>query len=260
MKINEYAPGAPCWADLMTTDLEAAKRFYPALLGWEPHPTSEEFGGYHMCRLGGDEVVGLGRTMAPDQPAAWAIYFATNDAEASANKVEAAGGKVLAAPTDVGEAGRMAQFLDPSGAAFAVWQAGEFAGAGKLEEPGAISWAELVTRDTGRAGDFYRQVFGWSPTSADVGMPYTMFNLGDRPVAGMMAMTPDQFPAEVPAHWMLYFEVADTDATAANAARLGGRVTHPPTDIEPGRFAVLNDPQGAVFSIVRTNPNWMMYG
>ena len=71
-------------------------------------------------------------------------------------------------------------------------------------------------------------------------------------VGGMMQMEGDQWPAEMPDHWMVYFGTADTDAAASRAAELGGQICVPPTDIpDVGRFAVLSDPQGATFSIIK---------
>ena len=62
---------------------------------------------------------------------------------------------------------------------------------------------------------------------------------------------PDMVPAEVPAHWLVYFGVADTDATVANATELGATTVVPPTDIPPGRFAVFTDPDGATFAVIK---------
>ena len=61
-----------------------------------------------------------------------------------------------------------------------------------------------------------------------------------------------QDPADLPPHWLAYFAVADTDAVVDKAKQLGGSVLVPPMTIEPGRFAVLADPQGAVFAVIKT--------
>ena len=152
---------------------------------------------------------------------------------------------------DVMEAGRMAVIADPQGAVFCVWQPKLHPGAQIVNEPGALVWNELAVRDTGPEPAFYEALFGWTADTAPMGgAEYTTWKLGDQPVGGMVQMN-DQWPAEMPPHWMTYFAVADTDATCTRAIELGGAVHVPPADIEGvGRFAVIGDPQGAVFSVL----------
>ena len=78
---------------------------------------------------------------------------------------------------------------------------------------------------------------------------YTEWQVNGRSVGGMM-LKPPMMPAEVPPFWAVYFAVADTDAAAARVVELGGSVINPPMDIEPGRFAVVADPTGAVFNVI----------
>ena len=157
-------------------------------------------------------------------------------------------------PMDVMEAGRMSLVMDPGGAAVSFWQAGEHHGAGLVNEPGTLCWNELTTRAVEESIAFYEAVVGMEVERAGGDMEYYEFHLGDgRVVGGMMPMTGDMWPPELPNHWMVYFAVDDVDATAAKCLELGGQVPVPPTDIPPGRFAVLNDPQGGHFSIIRLN-------
>jgi hypothetical protein len=145
----------------------------------------------------------------------------------------------------------MAVFADPTGAVVGVWQPKTFKGAELANEAGAFAWNELNTRDIPAARAFYTEVFGWKPNDLDMGgMSYTEWKLGDKTVAGMMTM-PDMVPKEVPAHWLVYFGVDDTDGSAAKATELGATTLVPPTDIPPGRFAVLADPDGAAFAIIK---------
>jgi predicted enzyme related to lactoylglutathione lyase len=151
---------------------------------------------------------------------------------------------------DVMTAGRMGVFQDAQGAFISVWQPRDHIGAAKVNEPGAYCWNELMSRDPEGAKPFYRDVFGWGAiTHAGGPMPYTEFQLGGQSIAGMAPMAP-QIPAAVPPHWLVYFAVADTDATIARAQELGGAVRVPPMDIPTGRFAVLADPQGATFGVI----------
>jgi hypothetical protein len=119
-------------------------------------------------------------------------------------------------------------------------------------EPGSYCWSELITTDLDASKAFYGAVFGWG--AEDQGPPggpsYTEWKLTGKSIGGMMAKTPDM-PAEMPPAWGVYFAVADTDATVARAQELGASLFMGPTDIEPGRFAVLADNVGAVFSVLQ---------
>lgn len=250
MQVDSFAPGTPSWVDLGTSDPDAAASFYAGLFGWSVVDPGEEAGGYRMAFLGDRPVAGIGPQPQPEIPAFWTTYVSVSDADATTKAVREAGGQVYLEPTDVLDVGRMAVFADDSGAPFAAWQPGAHQGAGVVDEPGALSWNELSTRHPDQAKQFYPAVFGWSPADHYMGEAlYTEWILGGRPVAGMMPMD-EHWPSDLPPHWMVYFGVEDTDAAVARAARLGAMVAVPPTDIPPGRFAVLSDPQGAIFSII----------
>ncbi|MFL6116269.1 MAG: VOC family protein [Catenulispora sp.] len=254
MKKSEYAPGTPCWVDLGTSDVEGAKEFYGGLFGWIAETSDDpNTGGYTMFLLDGAPAAGLMPLMSPEQPVAWSNYVSVTDADAAVAKVEAAGGKVLMAPMDVTEVGRMAFFFDPTGAALGVWQPRAFAGAGVVNEPGALCWNELATRDTAAAKAFYTSVFGWGVKTNPMGegLEYTEWQVGDQTVGGMIEMDDKNFPAGVPPHWAVYFAVADCAASVAKVSKLGGSVTVPPTQIPVGTFAVCQDPQGGFFSLIQ---------
>jgi hypothetical protein len=145
----------------------------------------------------------------------------------------------------------MSFVMDPSGAPVALWQANQHIGATLVNEPGTLNWNELITSDPG-VTKFYADVTGLTTESMDMGEagPYTVFKSGDAMVGGSMA---PQMPG-VPNHWLVYFGTDDADATAAKAAELGGSVVVPPFDIPVGRIAVLSDPQGAMFSVIKNAP------
>ena len=248
---TDHAPGVPSWIDI-GTDVEAAKKFYGELFGWEPQDAGppEETGGYGFFFKNGKMVAGYGPQQSPGPPV-WTTYVATADADATAEKVTANGGQAIVPPMDVMTAGRMAVFQDPTGAFFSVWQAGEHKGAQLVNEPGSFSWNELNTRDLDAAKAFYTAVFGWDYETMDMGpTSYTEIRLNGDTIAGALDMT-GRVPDEVPAHWMVYFAVSDTDATVARAEELGGNVLVPPVDIPPGRFAVVADDKGAHFAVIR---------
>jgi predicted enzyme related to lactoylglutathione lyase len=185
----------------------------------------------------------------------WSIYVATDDADGAAARVTEAGGDVLFGPMDVMDAGRMAVFAHPAGGLIGTWQAGKHTGAELVNEPGALNWNELQTRDVEGAKAFYAAVFGWQPDDQDFGgMTYTMFNVGDVPVAGAMP-TPSGVPDGVPAFWLSYFSVEDCDASMAKVQELGGTVMGPAHQMAGvGRFAVVADPHGATFGVIAGEP------
>ena len=187
-------------------------------------------------------------TLRPDQkgvPPHWQVYVAVERADAAATRARDLGGTVLAPPFDVMDSGRMAVIQDPTGAVFAVWEARRHPGLGVVDEPGAFCWAELLTRDTSKAAAFYKALFGWG-TGGDP--RYTEWKNGDRSIGGMMEIQKDW--GDVPPHWLVYFQVADCEASTAKAQELGARVFMPPTAINENlRLSVLADPQGAVFAL-----------
>lgn len=248
-EMSEYAPGTPSWVDLGTPDVDAATRFYGGLFGWEVQDQGPDAGGYRVCLLRGKAVAGMGPQQNPGPPW-WTTYVTVADADATVATVKEAGGAVFMGPMDVLDVGRMAVFADTVGAVVAIWQPRAHLGAQLVNEPGTLCWNELATRDIDTAKAFYEKVFGWDGTTSPYdGSTYTEWHLGGRAIGGMIQMD-DQWPAEIPSHWMVYFAVDDCDASAAKATELGGTVSVPPTDIPPGRFSVLNDPQGAVFSVI----------
>ena len=248
---SQYAPGTPIWVDLGSPDPAAAATFYGQLLGWQTQDLGAEAGGYRFFTRNGQVVAGVGPLMAQGQPPAWSTYIKTEDADATARKVREAGGRVLAEPFDVMSAGRMAVFMDPTGAAISVWQPRDMQGAQLFNEPGSVCWNELNTRDLESAKRFYPRVFGWDVDAHPFpGGEYVEWKLNGRSVAGAQPM-PSAVPAQVPSFWMTYFAVDDCDATVSKAQSLGARVQMPGMDIEQGRFAVLTDPQGAAFSVIK---------
>lgn len=245
-------PGTPNWVDLGSPDLETSRGFYSDLFGWNANVSSDpQYGGYTIFTKDDKAVAGAGALSSDNQVPAWSTYVATDDADVVTARVRDNGGTVVTPPMDVGQEGRMAVFTDPDGTPFSVWQAGNMSGAQLLSAPGALTWNELTTHDPARAKAFYHAVFGWGAQDnpAD-GVTYTTFTLDGQPVSGMMPMSGEAASADLPPLWMVYFAVEDCDATARRARTLGGEVAVPPTDNVQGRFAVLNDPQGTVFSII----------
>lgn len=258
MPNSHTRPGDFCWFELATTDQAGAKRFYESLFEW----TSEDrpIGPadlYTIFRRGGGEVAAA-YTMRDEQrsqgvPPNWLVYIAVEDADASAARVAALGGSVVAPPFDVMDQGRMAMIADPAGALFAIWQPKLHAGVAAVEDAGSIVWADLRVRDQVKAGAFYSSLFGWkmvegrSMKPAVPGSYYHIVN-GEKMIGGIPPaeqVDPHEHPS-----WLIYMGVADCVASTKKAAEIGGRPYVDTMSIgDEGRISVIADPQGAVFAI-----------
>lgn len=252
-----HAPGTFCWAELITTDSAGAKQFYIDLMGWEANDDPIPGGGvYTMLQLGGRNVGALyeqpKEMKAQRIPPCWMSYVTVDNAADTAARAGKLGGSVIKDAFDVFDIGSMAVLQDPTGAVLAVWQPKKHHGVQITGgAAGSMCWNELSTGDVDGAGKFYSELFGWKREIMDMPMgAYTMFMNGEARAGGMMELTEDC--KDIPPHWMVYFSVADCDATAKKAAARGGKVLVQPMDIpRVGRFTVIQDPQGAACSFVR---------
>lgn len=247
--------GVPCWIDLTTSNLEAAKSFYSDLFGWSIEDAGEEYGHYQMASLDGKGGVAgmIGKTPEMGEaPDAWLVYFASGDAAATEQTIRDNGGQVMVPTMDVMDLGKMLVATDPAGAAFGIWQRGAHTGFGVIYEPGTPGWFEGMSLDFDAATAFYRNVLGVTMQDEDTGEggpPYQTMNVNGEPYAGLMDAT-GLMPEGVPSNWLVYFLVEDTDAAVAKAQELGGSVMAPAADSPHGRFALLGDPTGAAFAII----------
>ena len=251
---TKHAPGTPSWVDLQTSDPAAAKSFYRALFDWdyEDLPVGDGADGrpafYSMARKNGKDIGAIAALPMPGIPPHWNTYITVADVDASAAQVGGAGGTVVMDAFDVMDAGRMAVISDPTGAMFNLWTPKNSIGAELVNEHGTLSWNELMSPDVPAAAKFYEKLFGWgSSTMGTPEMEYTEFKLGDRSIAGGMK---PPMPG-MPAVWGNYVATDDTDKTAELATANGGTVIQGPMDIEPGRMAVIADPTGAMFSVIK---------
>jgi predicted enzyme related to lactoylglutathione lyase len=243
------------WVDVSSPDLDKSNAFYSGLFGWDAQQVPDpEAGGYTMYFRDGKMVGAAGPTFGPDQHPAWATYIHSEDADATTQAVKDAGGQVLMGPMDVMGQGRMAVFMDSTGAAISIWQPQLHQGAQVVNEPGSFSWNELYTRDIPAAREFYRKVFGWGVEEADMGNgKYTLFQVDGKPIAGGMDMSA-LLPDSIPPHWLVYFTVENTDDSVAKVKELGGTVVDGPKETPMGPFAVIQDPVGAAFAVIQFTP------
>jgi predicted enzyme related to lactoylglutathione lyase len=257
-KKSEYSQGTPCWVDLQTTDQSAGKQFYASLFGWgyDDQASPGDGGVYSMATLNGETVAAIASMPpgAPDgMPPAWNTYIAADNVDAAVDNVGRVGGQVMMPAFDIGDAGRMAFVADPTGAIVGLWQANQHIGATLVNESGAVIWNELITDKPDSALTFYEAVLGITHSTMEMapGEQYRILKAGGVDVGGCMK---PPMPG-VGNHWQVYFAVDDADATARKVSAEGGQVIAEPFDIPSvGRSAVLSDPQGAVFSVLKPTP------
>lgn len=257
-KSLNHTQGVFCWSELCTQNWAAAKAFYTQLFDWQSDDQPITEGMYYtMLQKQGDDIAAMYQMPAEQAqeqvPSHWLNYIAVDDVDSMAEKARALGAEIIAGPHDVMDAGRMVMICEPGGALFALWQGKEHKGCQRLNELNTPYWYELATRNSRESRDFYCQLLGWeSEVKPMESMDYVLFKVNGKPIAGMLEMT-DEWPSDIPAHWMIYFAVDDCDNCITKAQQLGGEICVPATDIpDVGRFSVITDPQGAVFSILKS--------
>lgn len=247
---DPWPAGTPCWVDIAVPDVEAAKAFYGAVLGWSYVDMGEEYGHYTICRTSGKAAAAIGPVMAEGQPSFWTPYVASDDADATAKLVTENGGSLMFDPMDIPGNGRMCVALDACGGAFGIWQQAGMIGAEIYNEPGSFTWTDVRLTDTGAGKEFYSAVFGYTyepvPGAPD---EYRTIHLGGDPLGGLGGMM--GAPEGTPSHWVTYFSVADVDTAVAAAEQGGASVLMPAEDTPFGRMSILVDPFGATFAVHR---------
>lgn len=247
--VSSHPPGSFCWIELATGDIDGAKTFYTQLFGWTVNEIDMgEHGKYNIFQKDGRDCA-AGYQFMPGQPYMppnWLSYVSVADADQSVEKAKSLGATLMTGPFDVFDNGRMAVLQDPQGAVFAVWQAKSTIGVGIRDDVDTLCWNELQVRDLDAAKKFYPALFPWRMKESE---EYTEWHVGENAVGGMIV---SQWPSEVPSVWLPYFAVADCDAAVGKVQSLGGAVFVPPMDIpKVGRFAVVADPQGAAFAVIK---------
>jgi predicted enzyme related to lactoylglutathione lyase len=243
---ENYAPGTFCWADLGTTDADAAKSFYTGVFGWEAvdAPAGDAV-TYTTFKLDGHDVAAM-YEMGEEERASltphWSSYVSVEDVDALAPRVLELGGEVLAHPFDVMQAGRMTALRDPTGATVHLWQPRAQAGAALVNAVGAMVWNELATPDPARARDFFSELLGWElePEESGYGV---IKNRGE--LNGGIRPPQDGEPT----HWLVYFTVVSVDDAIKKIRDAGGSVIAGPMETSVGHVAAVRDPQGAPFAL-----------
>ncbi|HQX23553.1 MAG TPA: VOC family protein [Pseudomonadota bacterium] len=255
--MNGYPLGAPCWVELATTDVAAARAFWRALMAWTLVDVAQPDGGtYTRFQLDGRDVGGCHRMDAAQRAHGtaphWNVHFAVEDIDARCAIAEAEGGRVLAGPFEVGTLGRAAVLIDPEGAGFRLWQPRSHPGAGAVHEDRAVGWIELASHDTAIAAAFYSRLLGWTLRERPhpVAGTYRTWAVNRYDWGGMLPIGAN--PGNTAAHWAVYWRVGDCTVAAARVAELGGKILSGPVDTPGmGRIVSMQDPTGVRCHLIR---------
>jgi predicted enzyme related to lactoylglutathione lyase len=248
---KEPLPGKFVWHDLVTDDLDKARRFYGGLLGWKFERSTHPLGGdYTLITLDGQYVGGMVRLEDPAEAdySRWLPYLSVADVDAAVRFAETAGGTAVVAPLELGNIGRAAAITDPQGAVVGLLRS-------RVGDPddsigpaaGRIVWDEMLAADQATAADFYGSLASLEvSTISRRGGEYTLLRAQGRDRAGVMER-PD--PRVTPL-WLTYFAVDDVAAAARRVTELGGEVLLAPSpDLREGQMAVVTDPGGAILAL-----------
>lgn len=235
------------WHDLVTNDVEGAKKFYTELLGWGIDTWKPGEMDYPMI-MANDQAHGGFRDPGQEVPSHWVGYVIVEDVDKTVKKAQKAGATIHREPFDVQEVGRIAVIGDPQGAIIApMTPAGEPA-----TSAGTFVWDELVADDIDAAKSFYEEVIGWKPTDVDMGPAgtYTLWKRDGDTDAGGALKKPSG--AQGPPMWLTYLATDDVDVTVKRAKELGANAMMEGTDVENvGRLAVIQDPTGALVGLFK---------
>ena len=250
-----HLSGKLVWADLVTTDPDAARRFYGELFGWTFKSVGSGQGEYALAHLDGAAIGGIvrraNRGAERSQPR-WIPFMSTRDVSATERTVSRAGGKTLVATRTLPARGTLALFADPEGAIFGALDSASGDPGDYLPEVGDWIWAQLLSRDADKAASFYAGLAGYVPVEAGTSAQSRSRLLTSDGYARASILQIPPGHAELRPDWLLYVRVADVRKAAASAQRLGGRVllgVNP--ELYQGRVAVIADPSGAPVGLLQ---------
>jgi predicted enzyme related to lactoylglutathione lyase len=243
------------WYELITTDTERAKAFYPNVLGWGTQEVSVPGMAYSLFTLGECSVSGLVKLPTPAEEIGakprWIGYVAVDDVDATAALINQLGGVVHIPPMDFSHSSRFAVVADPEAATFGLisWLRPIQLPQARLDLYGRVAWHELLAADREKALTFYGSLFGWQKAEASAGRRgiYQSFCAGDETIGGVVTK-----PRTVSTpSWVYYFNVEDIDAAVRRVKSSGGKIIEGPIEVPGGSWTIqCLDPQGALFALV----------
>lgn len=254
--------GSFIWYELLTTDADAAKRFYDAVVGWNVAGQSDFPNGYRMIgRFDGKFAGGLlpisEEMKAHGARPLWLGYVGVDDVDATVAAMERDGAKAMMPPFDIPNVGRVAMIADPDGAPLYLMTPAPPQGAEGQEsdvfstdKAQHVRWNELSTSDPDAAIAFYTRHFGWRQEGdLDMGeLGKYRFLYRRETMIGAIMPRMQQMPVSL---WSYYIGVDDIDRAAEAVRSGGGTILVEPMEIPGGDYS-LNalDPQGAAFGLV----------
>jgi predicted enzyme related to lactoylglutathione lyase len=244
MIMADYTHGRFVWRDLLSTNLDAAKRFYGELFGW----TTKEFPGpspYYVLQAGEKMVGGMMPVQKGESyPSFWMSYVSVSDVDACADRAKNAGGKIHRAPTDIPTVGRFAIIGDPNGATTAAFKSVN-GDPKQVMAAGEFCWESLQTPNPTTDVDFYKKVYGWSEEKFGDAITLGVSE-------GMMNQVASVGSAQggMPASWTTYVGVDSLSSARDRVKRLGGSILEEAIPVPTmGTFAVIQDPDKAVICL-----------
>jgi predicted enzyme related to lactoylglutathione lyase len=253
LSIPAYPLGAPCWVDLLVTDVAAAQHFYTELFGWDWRAGDSQSAGYTLALLDGYPMAGISRRPAKAPvDSMWTTYLRAEDLEATGRAILAHGGRPIGRPIELRSLARSFIAVDPDGTYFGVWEPGLLPGCGVLDQPSTLTWNELTTRQYDRVQQFLSDVFevDFVDETEEGGPRWSTARTNDgNPAYGLAEISPE-WPADIPSHWVASFATHNIIESVARALTLGATLLQGPFDGPYGLGAVLRGPQGEVFSLL----------
>lgn len=247
---DSMEPGRFVWHDLLTKDVDAAKRFYGELLGWRFEDTKRGDRAYVLARLTSTPLAGIVDVSAnPDAGPQWLSFMSVADVNAAVAAVQVEGGKILVEARDLEPFGRVAVVADPQGAPLGLAQLRRPRPEPAQATRGHFFWMEYLASDAPKALEFYKRLVGYDSALSDsrLGVDYHILRT-TRGRAGLFQLPATA--ANVLPNWLPYVLVDDPAAMAPRVESLGGRILVPAApERRNGSLVVIADPGGAALAL-----------
>ena len=247
---NPRLPGKFVWADLVTDDVPAARKFYGRLFNW----TFRDAGSYTIAANDDRPLCGMFHRARPknkDAEPRWFGYISVKSVGGAERAVTRSGGRVLAEAKKLEQRGEQAIFADPEGAVFGVIKSSSGDPEDFLAEPGDWIWIELLSRDARKAAQFYRDIAGYEVVENSGSNRLSDYVLVSESYARATTKTISSANPQVQPTWLPFVRVKDTGASVALAKELGGKtLLEPKPDLFDGKVAVIADPTGAAIGLM----------
>lgn len=243
--------GEVTWVDLTSSDPRRSEAFYADLFDWTFAESSID--GYRVVTRDGHRLGGIVAADEDHPLDAWTVHLRADDLVRTHRAAADLGGRTFVEPTAIGNHAAGSVVADPTGAVLALLRPDEFRGIGEVGLPGYPAWFELHSTEATASIRFLERVFGLETDAVadEPGFRYsTMRDAEGETVFGVLDLD-GIVPAGSRSSWTVYFGSSDVEADVSRARERGASVALEPVDTPHGRVAILVDPTGAVFGLVR---------